>query len=56
MFDWKKEIFVLSGNLCLCESKVRDVIRKTEKNYPNRDSEYLYNKAWSALKPLIMAI
>lgn len=52
MKNWKRDIRILGNDFCLCRDTVEKVIVDTENNFPGKSQEYLYNKAWSALKPL----
>ena len=50
--DWKYEIRILGNDFCICRNVVEQIISNTESHFIGESQEYLYNKAWSALKPL----
>ena len=57
MSNWQKDIMKLGNDFLLPTDKVKEIVTKTAERYPHiTDNEYLYDKAWASLKPLLMSI
>lgn len=59
MADWAKEIMKLANDLCLDTNKTREVVNSVEiLEVPQgkKVDNWKYDRAWTRLKPLIMAI
>lgn len=59
MATWQKEIMKLANDFCLNMSKVREIVITIDTiTVPQgrTESEYKYDKAYSRIKPMIMAI
>ena len=58
MAEWQKEIMVLANDFCLNTSKVRDIVSDVNTmSVPKGkdESDYKYDRAWSRLKPMLIA-
>lgn len=58
MAEWQKEIMVLANDFCLNTSKVRDIVSDVNAmSVPKGkdESDYKYDRAWSRLKPMLLA-
>ena len=58
MAEWQKEIMVLANDFCLNTSKVRDIVSDVNTmSVPQGkdESDYKYDRAWSRLKPMLIA-
>ena len=58
MAEWQKEIMVLANDFCLNTSKVRDIVSDVNTmSVPKGkdESDYKYDRAWSRLKPMLLA-
>ena len=58
MAEWQKEIMVLANDFCLNTSKVRDIVSDVNTmSVPKGkdESNYKYDRAWSRLKPMLLA-
>ena len=58
MAEWQKEIMVLANDFCLNTSKVRDIVSDVNTmSVPQGkdESSYKYDRAWSRLKPMLLA-
>lgn len=58
MAEWQKEIMVLANDFCLNTSKVRDIVSDVNTmSVPQGkdESDYKYDRAWSRLKPMLLA-
>ena len=58
MAEWQKEIMVLANDFCLNASKVRDIVSDVNTmSVPKGkdESSYKYDRAWSRLKPMLLA-
>lgn len=59
MATWQKEIMKLANDFCLKTAKVKEIVQDVDTltTPSNRnEEEYKYNKAYSRIKPLIMAM
>ena len=58
MAEWQKEIMVLANDFCLNTSKVREIVSDVNTmSVPQGkdESNYKYDRAWSRLKPMLIA-
>lgn len=59
MADWAKEIMKLANDLCLDISKAREIVNSVdtlEVPHGKKANNWKYDRAWTRLKPLIMAM
>lgn len=58
MAEWQKEIMTLANDFCLNMAKAKEICLETDKiKVPKGkdESNYKYDRAWSRLKPMLIA-
>ena len=58
MADWAKEIMTLANDFCLNMTKAKEIVIEVENvTVPQGKDEnsYKYDRAWSRLKPMLIA-
>lgn len=54
--SWDCQIKILANAFCLHEAKVAEIVNYVRSEYPGKSDSYLYDRAYSRIKPLIMNI
>ena len=58
MAEWAREIMVLANDFCLNMAKAKEIVTEVEKKKKKKgkdESSYKYDRAWSRLKPMLLA-
>ena len=58
MADWAREIMVLANDFCINTTKAKQIIQEVDTiTVPQGtdESNYKYDRAWSRLKPMLIA-